>query len=349
MRHYLRSERVKLKNVHRVTRNGAQYKYHRVTREPLPLLPEDHPELLRAWAAEESKAPPTAARPEPGTLAALWDKAQGGPRFQGFSPGHQKLLRLHGNKIATAYGKAMVRALRKRHISADLEALEPHAAKKRLKTWRFILDHTTLDADPTAGIKLNPPKKTAGFPIWTPEEVERFRAHWPIGTLQRRAFELLSWTGARCKDAVALSPSQISLDGFLTYRQTKTANPAHVPWTSALPDWAAPWAPEREMLHAAIAGARGFTFLETEVGLARSAKGLGNLVSKSARDIKIEKSAHGLRKFRLTRIAEAGGSTQAIMSWGGHVSLAEAEHYTREANRKLVLTGGEQRTNRVNH
>jgi len=59
------------------------------------------------------------------------------------------------------------------------------------------------------------------------------------------------------------------------------------------------------------------------------------------------RSAHGLRKTRLTLIAEAGGSAHAIMSWGGHKSLSEAQRYTESANLRGLVTGAEQEQNVV--
>jgi integrase len=59
------------------------------------------------------------------------------------------------------------------------------------------------------------------------------------------------------------------------------------------------------------------------------------------------KSAHGLRKYRLTRIAEAGGSAHAITAWGGHASLSEVERHTRTAARKALIVGTEQDQNAV--
>lgn len=60
-----------------------------------------------------------------------------------------------------------------------------------------------------------------------------------------------------------------------------------------------------------------------------------------------DKTAHGLRKYRLTTIAEAGGSAHAIMAWGGHKSLDEVAHYTRAAEMKRLISGTEQKQNGV--
>jgi integrase len=74
---------------------------------------------------------------------------------------------------------------------------------------------------------------------------------------------------------------------------------------------------------------------------------LGKLIATAARAAKIEKTAHGLRKSRLSAIAESGGSAHAIMAWGGHQTLAEAERYTRSADRKRLVMGAEQHVNVV--
>ncbi|SOC15948.1 phage integrase family protein [Rhodobacter sp. JA431] len=182
-----------------------------------------------------------------------------------------------------------------------------------------------IEVDPSLGVKRSKPK-TDGYPAWTHAEVAAFRAHWPIGTVARACFELVCWTGARTKDAVTLGPRNIDHDGVLTYRQTKTGNPALVPWSSPLPPYAIGWADERETVKAALSClAGGFTFLEAQ-GRVRSVKGLGNVIRDAAAAAGIEKSAHGLRKYRLTAIAESGWQAYAIMAWGGHQTLAEAEH-----------------------
>ena len=84
-----------------------------------------------------------------------------------------------------------------------------------------------------------------------------------------------------------------------------------------------------------------------ENGWARAVKGLGNLIAQSARAAGVNKSAHGLRKSRLTAIAEAGGTAHAIMAWGGHQTLQEAERYTRVAHLKRLVMGEERKENGV--
>ena len=347
MRSHLRSERVKLPRVHRLMKSGKLYKWHRVTRKPLPAdVPEDDPTFIAAWTAEEAAKPSPRTRGAPGSISAAWVALKRTTHFGNFSAGYRAQIVRHGDAICAAYGDAPVAGLRKRHIEHDLSQLAPHAATKRLKTWRLICAHANSDA--TVGLSKPKAPKAVSHAPWEADEIAAYRRRWPIGSAARLAFEMLYWTAARTSDAVRLGPSFVGSDGLLTYRQQKTKNPAHVPWSSALPDWAAEWAADRDLLHQSLPPGGVFTFLEV-AGRQRSCKGLSNRITRSAETAGIYgKTAHGLRATRLTLIAEAGGSTQAIMSWGGSINPSAAELYTKKADRRRVLLGTERKQNPVN-
>lgn len=343
---------LQLKGVRRQKRsNGTVDRYHRASGIKLPDLPETHPDFIAAWTiAEAGMADPLtrAARNapvQPGTLSAAIRLEQTGREWGGFSAVYRNQMKREFDAMDAAYGKAMIRAIRPKHIEADLSKLTDGKANTRLKAWRRVMAGAKrrgeIEADPAIQVTRRT-VKTDGFPPWSAAEIAAFRARWPIGTTARAAFELVFWTGARTKDAVALGPRNIDHDGLLIYRQSKVGKPAHVPWNSALPAFARGWAAELDGVKAALqATAGGFTFLEAH-GRVRSVKGLGNLIANAARAVRVEKSAHGLRKSRLTAIAEAGGSAHAIMAWGGHQTLQEAERYTRSAHlRRLVLGDGQ--------
>ncbi|WP_265499911.1 tyrosine-type recombinase/integrase [Paracoccus beibuensis] len=104
------------------------------------------------------------------------------------------------------------------------------------------------------------------------------------------------------------------------------------------------WKKEREQMQdALLCLSGGMTFLQTSQGRSRSIKGLGNVINDGARDAGlVDRTAHGLRKARLTMIAEGGGSVHAIVEWGGHETLAEAQRYTRATDLKRLVLGTEQ-------
>ncbi len=178
--------------------------------------------------------------------------------------------------------------------------------------------------------------------------VERFRAAHKIGSPLRAIFEVLHWTGARISDAVKIGPGNVGRDGVLAFTQTKTRDVAYVPWSCALPDYAAGMAADRAVLHDAIAPFAGhMTFLATH-GRSRSHKAAGHVISEAAHKLGIEKSAHGLRKYRATALAESGATASQIAAWTGHQSLSEVSHYTRSADRRRAVMGTEQDQNLVN-
>jgi len=342
---------VKLPRVDRRRVRGAVYKYHRVTRARLPSdIPEDHPRFIAAWTAEEAKTErPQRIEGPQGTLAGDCAAFLASRATRGLSDGYRRAIVRHVQDIARAYGRAPTRAIEARHIKQDLARLAANPARQRRKAWRMLfawLDQTgRVETDPTEAVKGPRAPKTNGHTPWTRDEIERFRTHWPVTSAQRLAFELTYWTAARRDDVCRLSRAMIGHDGVLTYRQGKTGNVAYVPMFCALRPYAD--AVSHAHLLACLDAQRPeMMLIITRAGKPRSGKAFGAWLVAAARKAGIEgRSAHGLRKSRLTQIAEDGGDVHAIQSWGGHRSLAEAQHYISTADRKRSVLGEEQEQN----
>jgi len=338
---------VQMKNVHRITRGGRVYRYHRKTRAKLPDLPENHPDFIAAWLSEEQKG---GARPRArtGTIDAACEAFLRSDAFLSLSQGYRQMIRMHLDDARDKYGTGMLAHLKPDYIRLDISKLPPHKANKRLKAWRklcgWAVEAGLIHVDPSDGVKRKRPPKTDGFLPWSRDHIEAFRERWAIGTGQRAAMELLFWTGARTNDAVTLNRGMVGRDGLMAFKQSKTGGIAYVPW-EVLPAFAADMKPDQDIAKGAVGSS--FLFLETSYGKPRTIKGLGNLISDAARKAGIERSAHGLRKSRLIELAEAGATAHQIQSWGGHVTLDEVEHYTRAADRRRALLGGGQGTESV--
>lgn len=353
MRQYLRSELVKLPRVHRIRKGGKVFKYHKVTRAPLPRdMPEDHPTFIEAWTAEEAKKPHERQRAPSGSIADGVARYLRSAQYKALSKEYAATISRNVRAIHQDYGEAQMGQLRRDHINHDLSKLTGLQRLARRKAWRqlgaFWADAQMVTKDPSEGIMSVKAIKGDGHIPWSADQIAAYRAFWPIGTVQRLCFELVFWTGARTVDAVKLGPRMVGSDGLLTLTQNKTKNPAYVPWTSTLPDWGRSLEADRQMLMECLP--KGvFTYLETTGCKPRSKKGLSNVISAAARKAGIEKrSAHGLRKSRLTVLAELGASVHVIMAWGGHKTLSEAQDYIKSANMKRVLIGTEQDRNTVN-
>lgn len=318
----------------------------------LPDLPHDNPAFLAAYAAAKASlaAPPPATE---GSIAALCRVALASSAFHAMSAGYRRMLRRHLDAIRTTWGSGAARTLKPEHIAADVAKAE--SPMDRLKAWRFLCARACdpgvglLKADPSAGVEPPAKTKSEGHPTWTADDVDKYRARWPIGTAKRAAFELLYWTAARAEDSTKLGKGMVDREGLLTYRQGKTAFLAHAPWTCPLPAYAQAWEADRRLMHEALKCLEGhMTFLATAGGESRSEKGLVTMIRDAARLAGVEKSAHGLRKARATALAEAGATAHQLMAWTGHRTLKEAQRYTEAADRRRAVMGEERTTNIAN-
>jgi integrase/recombinase XerD len=334
-----RGFQVKQARVHRIKAGGRVYRYHKVTRARLPDLPEDDPAFIAAWLAEEAKVRTKGpARPAQGTVAAACAAYLSSPDCDRLSAGYRPVIMRHVKAIGDKGATAILRDLQPRHVQADLAKLAPAVASSRHKAWRKLgawwLAQGMIAADPTEGVKRARIPKSDGHREWSHDDVIRFRAHWPVGTPQRLALELLQWTGVRIGDLPRLGPGMVR-DGVLTLKQGKTGNPAHVPLTRRASHCDA----DRADLLDCIRGWPHLVWCVRDDGRPRSSKAVSPWFARAARAAGlVGLTAHGLRKYRMNRLAEAGASVLVMQAWVGHITLDEVEHYTRRANKRDSVT-----------
>ncbi len=310
---------------------------------PMPDLPEDHPEFLAAYAKAAGVKPRRPSRE--GSLAAGFELYKASDAFAALAVGTRDARRRMIDDAAKRYGHANRASLAARHIEHDLRRFRGHARNNRLKMWRgfckWMVEHDRLEHDPSDGLKKSATAKSKGHPPWTADQIEAFRGYWPIGSIERLAFELIYWTGSRVSDAVRLGPGNIDREGWLTFHQQKTGGEVWIPFRRALPEFAEAFADDLAQLHAAInaRNERHMTFLHTRKGASRSSKSVSQWFAAKARKAGIEKrTAHGLRKARAKALAEAGGSAPQIGAWTGHESLKEIERYIRDFSKRKALS-----------
>lgn len=354
MRPTVRAGVVTLKYLDHTTKpNGRVYWYFRRgkgPRIPMPDLPHDHPDFLRAYANALAAVPAPKSRALPGSVRSLCELAMRTDRAKRLSPSYRAMLRRHFEAISAEVGAAPASGVKERHIRVNLSKSENKT--DRLKAWRFWtragIEAGLISTDPAAPIRPSE-KPGEGHTVWSQADIEAYRKRWPIGTVPRAALELLFWTGARLGDAVMIGPQMVDKRGVLTYRQSKTKDTAHCPWTCTLPAYAASMEADRIMMREAIAPLAGhLTFLAAH-GRTRSSKALGTMIRESAAAAGLTGlSAHGLRKARAVALANAGATVHQIVAWTGHRTLKEAERYTRSADRLSAVIGEEQEQNRPN-
>lgn len=201
---------------------------------------------------------------------------------------------------------------------------KPEAANNILKTMRTIfrwgVENRDLQEDPTAIVRKTR-NKTNGFPVWSIDDINGFRAFYPIGTVPRAAFEIALTTGLRRADIARLGPSHVK-DGKIKIKASKNGKEITQPIDRAL----------QEALSALPASGL-VTYLLTEYGKPFTPAGLGNWFrAKCDRAGIAGKSFHGLRKALATELAENGLTEHELAAVMGWKTPKEASTYTKSAN-----------------
>ncbi len=252
------------------------------------------------------------------------------PTFKALDPATQKQRRYFLEFICLNHADKAISLMRPMDVERLLEQKRqtPAAARNLLKAlqalFRWALKNKKVTHDPTRDA--DPiPYSTDGHHSWTEDEVAQFEVRHPLGTPARLAMTIMLYTGCRREDVVRLGPQHIK-NGRLRYTQAK--NEHRKPVTMNIP------VHERlsEAINASPSG--HMTFLVTAYGKPFTPAGFGNKFRQWCNEAALPQcSSHGLRKAIATRLAERGATSQEIMSITGHVSLSEAERYTKEADK----------------
>ena len=269
-----------------------------------------------------------------GTIGATVALFLSSDKVKRVSPGTQQSWRRSLNDIREKYGEGDIETLRPRHIKMDLSSFAPHPANNRLKAWRALCkwacDQGLIETDPARDVRKRDTPKTDGHTPWTRDDFTRFRNHWPEGTPQRAALEVLYQSCAAIVDAVRLGPSMVQ-GGWLTYQRRKSKSLATAPWTAPAPEWfePAPYLPQTAP-----------TFIMTAYGKPRGHKGAASWFSRACTDAGLPHlSSHGVRKGRAAMFRENGASREQRMAILGHETESEASRYGKSADLRRVVEG----------
>jgi integrase len=232
---------------------------------------------------------------------------------------------LFGNYPVPTWEAKHVKVLR------DRKKDTPHAANHRLTSLRLLfdwaIDRELVKGPNPADIVAKLKATSEGHHTWTDEELEQYRARWPVGTIQRLALELFFHTGQRLGDVRRFGPHTI-VNGKLVFTQEK--NKARKPVHLELPI-----RPELQaILEATKTGAETF-LIRSDGKRFASNTGLGNWFREACNEAGLPQcSAHGIRKASATFLADNGATTNELMAVHGWRSMRSAEGYVRAANQK---------------
>ncbi len=211
----------------------------------------------------------------------------------------------------------------------DDRAATPNAANNFLKVVRRMFKWAVasgyVSKNPCDGIE-GFRVKSDGFHTWTMEEVEKYQAAHPVGTRARLALDLMLFTGLRRSDIVRVG-RQHTKGGVISIKTLKTGVTVHVTVFKTL----------QTSIDAAPTG--DMTYMVTERGLPfTSAASFGNWFADCCNEAKVPKNcrAHGLRKAGATIAADEGATSQQLIAMFGWTRTAQADVYTREADKRRL-------------
>jgi integrase len=214
----------------------------------------------------------------------------------------------------------------------DRKRATPVAANRRLSELKKMLDWA-IEERP-AWVKRNPVRdvkplkvKVIGFRAWTQDDVAKFEARWPIGTMPRLALAIMLFTGVRRSDAVRLGPPMVK-DGSVTFIPQKTRESKKVltlPILDVL----------QQIIDKTPTGIK--SWLVTQWGKPFTSNGFGNWFRDRCDDAGLsECTAHGVRKIAAETAAENGATEMQMQQIFGWSSADLAAYYARRADQKKM-------------
>lgn len=309
---------------HRETARGKTFWYYRRGHGPRVRLLGSYgsSEFLRSYESAGSAVHcGSLFKNGEGTFRHLWDLYRNSPAWKHLSPATQKqrdnlikpALERAGNQPLEVWTRKFIIA------SLDARASTPAQARNFLGTlralYKWAISREHVESDPTVGIKVDR-LRGDGFHTWTATELAAFEAHWPTGTRERLAYDLMLWTGLRRGDAARVGPQHV-IDGSIVLDTAKTGQRVSI---RILP-------PLARSIAATPHGAT--SFITREDGKPMVKEGFGNWFGETCRAAGVPGSAHGLRKAMAVRLAEAGASDREM---GAILGNQMAALYSRKAS-----------------
>jgi hypothetical protein len=308
---------------------------------PLPGSPDSQEfiDAYKAALANRPRKPIGAARNAIGSVASAVSLYLSSAVFAALAPDTRRGRRNELERFRVAHGEKPLALMERRHVEKYLKGKTPVSARNCLKAlspfMAWCLTEDLIAFDPTAGIKRPTTGNREGYATWQEEHVAAFRARHPLGSKARLAFELMVNTGAARVDLVRLGRQHVR-DGILSFRRHKTNVLVEIPVLSGL-----------QAILGEVAAAERLTFLTTEQGKPFTPAGFGNWFRDRCNEAGIPTgySAHGVRKYAAAMRANLGATANELMAWFGWLTMGEAAHYTRAAERRRLAVNLGQKVN----
>ena len=250
----------------------------------------------------------------------------------------QKMNRL--GWLREAIGKARYTDMTAAHVERLMAKTTNTTANKIRADLASLFDHASrlgvFNRPNPARLATKLKVKTSGFHSWNDAQVEQYRLHHKTGTTARLVLELALSTAAACADLASMTRAHIKGDS-ISYARKKTGIAA-----SGLPITA-----ELDAELRALPGDQ-FILIATARGTAYRPNFLSRVFREWCKAAGLDGlGLHGVRKARARSLAESGASENEIAAFLAHASTAEAQTYTKAANRDRLARNAAERENKT--
>jgi integrase len=264
-------------------------------------------------------------------MAALIISYESSPEFKQLATSSRRDYSAYLERIRDVWGTLPVRGIERRHVLAlrDKYAATPAAANYLIRVLRLLMtfgvDHGWRKDNPALRPKRL--KTGEGHRPWEEWELEKFREHWPAGTEERLALELLVNTGQRGGDVNAMVRTHYR-SGFISVVQEKTGARLEIPVAADLKAVLDPWLAQHP---------DNLLLLPGKLGKGRGIDAFRHWLSEAVRAAGIVGvTIHGLRYTAATRLAELGLDWHWIADITGHETMAMTRKYSEKRRRTTL-------------
>jgi integrase len=340
--------RIRFKHVTvRRNRNGTIRYYFQRRGQPLVALPSD-PQSVEFAEAYRRCMEWKGSYEKEGSFGWLCDQYMDSPEFKSKATAtrnaRRRIILAMMNerldpKFPETFGMERLSTISRRHIEIlrDRKARNPNAGNERLKVlsqiFKLAVARNWREDNPVKdAARLSIPR--GGHRTATDVDIEAYESFHRDG-MAHRCMVLLKAFGVRVSDLRIIGPQHVR-NGLLVFETVKTG----VLCNLTIGEDA-----RREM-----EACRSLVFLTNEHGAAfASDKALSQRVAKWFRQAGVKGvTAHGVRKWLATKMAENGASEYELMAWFGWRDPKEARPYVEAANRLRLAAAAGARMRKVN-
>jgi len=191
---------------------------------------------LQVYLDQEAEQPAQDKKKRGDTLGAALSRYFDTPAFQTMRSSTREKRRYILNALGKRYGDCVLSELTDETVEKWLAAREatPAAARNLLVALQHFFSERIGAGllkkrnNPVLGVRLEKrvARKVAKghYKTWKQAHVDQFRAHWPMGTMERLAFEIMLLTGMSAADVIRFSRSWVGADNIIRYRRRKTSS-----------------------------------------------------------------------------------------------------------------------------